>query len=172
MCILGFFVATFLFFRVKHRLGVSVRDDAPHGTADVTGAGPASWHERWHREWADKFEQQAACRQERWEHYTRKWARKGEREARRWQRRAERHAKKWGVDVGAPPPPREAPAATEDEVRSRARRRAIAEAGFYGHLMSYLRTAAVLALITLMTTRYPWFLWPAPGWRIGIFSPY
>src|SRR6185295_12675757 len=39
-------------------------------------------------------------------------------------------------------------------------------------LMSYLGVIAFLALINLMTTRYPWFLWPALGWGLGIFSHY
>jgi signal transduction histidine kinase len=38
--------------------------------------------------------------------------------------------------------------------------------------MSYLGVMAMLALINLFTTRYPWFLWPAMGWGIGIFSHY
>jgi two-component system sensor histidine kinase HydH len=54
----------------------------------------------------------------------------------------------------------------------RARRRARAEVGFYSHQMSYLGVMAFLALINLMTTRYPWFLWPALGWGIGLFSHY
>jgi signal transduction histidine kinase len=38
--------------------------------------------------------------------------------------------------------------------------------------MSYLGVVAFLALVNLMTTRYPWFLWPALGWGIGLFSHY
>src|SRR6266567_8548887 len=55
---------------------------------------------------------------------------------------------------------------------TRARRRAAAEAGFYGHLLSYLGVIAFLGLINLFTTRYPWFIWPALGWGIGLFSHY
>src|SRR5437667_7771474 len=55
---------------------------------------------------------------------------------------------------------------------TRARRRAAAEAGFYGHLLSYLGVIAFLGLINLFTTRYPWFLWPALGSGIGLFSHY
>jgi len=36
--------------------------------------------------------------------------------------------------------------------------------------MSYLGVIAFLALINLFTTRYPWFIWPAFGWGIGLFS--
>ena len=38
--------------------------------------------------------------------------------------------------------------------------------------MSYLGVMAFLALINLFTTSYPWFLWPALGWGIGLFSHY
>ncbi|MGH7859466.1 MAG: ATP-binding protein, partial [Candidatus Binatia bacterium] len=62
--------------------------------------------------------------------------------------------------------------ASEEEVLERAKRRARAEVGFYAHLMSYLGVIAFLALINLFTTRYPWFLWPAFGWGIGLFSHY
>ena len=31
---------------------------------------------------------------------------------------------------------------------------------------------AFLALINVLTSRYPWFLWPALGWGIGLFSHY
>jgi signal transduction histidine kinase len=55
---------------------------------------------------------------------------------------------------------------------TRARRRAAAEAGFYGHLLSYLGVIAFLGVINLFTTRYPWFIWPALGWGIGLFSHY
>jgi signal transduction histidine kinase len=59
---------------------------------------------------------------------------------------------------------------THEAILRRARRRAAAEVGFYGHLMSYLGVIAFLALINVFTTRYPWFLWPAMGWGIGLFS--
>jgi two-component system sporulation sensor kinase A len=57
-------------------------------------------------------------------------------------------------------------------VLRRARSRATAEVGFYTHLMSYLGVMAFLALINLFTARYPWFVWPALGWGIGLFSHY
>jgi len=62
--------------------------------------------------------------------------------------------------------------ASEDEVVRRARRRAAAEVGFYGHATSYLGVIAFLALVNLLTTRYPWFLWPALGWGLGLFFHY
>ena len=59
----------------------------------------------------------------------------------------------------------------EQDPVGRARRRAHAQLGFYWHLMSYLGVMAMLAFINLMTTaHYPWFLWPAFGWGIGVFS--
>jgi signal transduction histidine kinase len=53
-----------------------------------------------------------------------------------------------------------------------ARRRANAEVGFYMHLVSYLGVITFLAFINIMTTMYPWFLWPALGWGIGLFAHY
>jgi signal transduction histidine kinase len=38
--------------------------------------------------------------------------------------------------------------------------------------MSYLGVIAFLALINLLTTRYPWLMWPALGWGIGLFAHY
>ena len=58
----------------------------------------------------------------------------------------------------------------EPDPIARARRRAHAQLGFYWHLMSYLGVMAMLAFINIMTTSYPWFLWPAFGWGIGVFS--
>jgi signal transduction histidine kinase len=58
----------------------------------------------------------------------------------------------------------------EQDPVARARRRAHAQLGFYWHLMSYLGVMAMLAFINMLTTSYPWFLWPAMGWGIGVFS--
>jgi signal transduction histidine kinase len=57
-----------------------------------------------------------------------------------------------------------------DATLRRARRRAAAEVGFYSHLTAYSAVIAALALVNLVTTRFPWFLFPALGWGIGIFS--
>jgi signal transduction histidine kinase len=54
----------------------------------------------------------------------------------------------------------------------KARKQAAREAGFYGHLMVYASTIGFLFLINLLTTSYPWFLWPALGWGFGLFSHY
>ncbi|MEW6269164.1 MAG: ATP-binding protein, partial [Thermodesulfobacteriota bacterium] len=61
---------------------------------------------------------------------------------------------------------------SEAAILRRARRRAAAEVSFYAHLMSYLGVMAFLALINILTTRYPWFLWPALGWGVGLFAHY
>src|SRR5438046_3166526 len=98
--------------------------------------------------------------------WNRQWGEQWQRHARRAARRAAREATRWRGHAAEPAKPR----SPEEEALRRARRRAAAEAGFYAHLMSYLGVIAFLALINLLTTRYPWFIWPALGWGIGIFS--
>src|SRR5213594_2664738 len=98
--------------------------------------------------------------------WNRQWGEQWQRHARRAARRAAREATRWGRQA-AEPPTRLSP---EEEALRRARRRAAAEAGFYGHVMSYLGVIAFLALINFFTTWYPWFIWPALGWGIGLFS--
>ena len=120
------------------------------------GCGP-SWHDDWHRQWAERLQRQAERR-------ARHFARHAEHHARRFAREAGRWAR--GGEDEKPLPP-------EEEALRRARRRAGAEAGFYAHLASYLSVIAFLALINLFTSPwYPWFLWPAFGWGIGLFSHY
>lgn len=41
---------------------------------------------------------------------------------------------------------------------------------FLNHLRSYIIVIGTLGLINLFTTDYPWFLWPAFGWGIGLAS--
>ncbi len=132
---------------------------------DVT-TGAASWHEEWHRQWADKFTRQAERRR-----------RQMERNLERRLRHLDRHARRFGFAVtratpSTAQPAEEDPPANQEETLRRARRRAAAEVGFYSHLMSYLGVMAFLALINLATTRYPWFIWPALGWGIGLFAHY
>jgi signal transduction histidine kinase len=191
MAIVGFIVALVLFShfgrRLKHyrRLqgGGDVAPDELHG---------ASWHDEWERHWADKFKRREAWRQSCLDEHTRH---KSKRKRRRYER-AERAA---GVERaaeeairaavrpnGAAPaaPAAEQPEsagaaragggmnASEAAILRRARRRARAEVGFYAHLMSYLGVMAFLALMNILTARYPWFLWPALGWGLGLFSHY
>jgi signal transduction histidine kinase len=60
----------------------------------------------------------------------------------------------------------------EDPVLRRARRRAAVELGFYAHLVSYLGVISLLAFINMLTTWFPWFLFPALGWGTGLFAHY
>jgi len=168
MAFFGFLIALFLFFHFKRRLqhyrnAYRLEEDVH---ADTTGA--ASCQVEWQRQWAEKFQRQAERRM-----------RHMERHAQRHLRRLDREARRWGFSIVPPQQPadgqadaKDAPPSGDAEVLRRARRRAAAEVGFYGHLMSYLGVIAFLALINLLTTSYPWFVWPALGWGIGLFSHY
>ena len=61
---------------------------------------------------------------------------------------------------------------TDEALQRRARRRAAAVASFYGHAWVYGSVIGLLAFINMFTGFYPWFLWPAFGWGIGLFSHY
>ena len=105
-----------------------------------------------------------------------RWGRDWERSRRRAERDARRWARRYGYPTpeSAPPQPSEKLSA-EEQTQVRARRRAAAEVGFYAHLQSYLGVIAFLALINVMTsgfTGYPWFIWPALGWGLGLFFHY
>lgn len=137
----------------------------PSAAAGESGAPePEDWQRVWTEKWAQKFQHKLECEQRRWERHA---------------RRAER---RWGVKLApnvqaaaaaAHAAASSAKAATsETQDLYKARKHAKAEIGFYVHLMTYLGVIALLALINLMTVRYPWFLWPALGWGIGIFSHY
>ncbi|HXQ20397.1 MAG TPA: ATP-binding protein [Candidatus Acidoferrales bacterium] len=168
----GFIIALVLFFHCKRRVEHYRRqhrleDEDMH----VGSEGAASWHEEWHRQWAAKFH-----------HQTERRLRHLERQTQRRLRRLNREARRFGFSIVGPATgeretttesdPAAAQRTAESDMLQRARRRAAAEAGFYSHLMSYLGVIAFLALINLMTTRYPWFIWPALGWGIGLFSHY
>jgi signal transduction histidine kinase len=169
MAFVAFVIAVCLFFHYKSRLRhyrrrYRLEEDVHCGPA----AGAASWHEEWHRQWAEKFYRQAERRR-----------RDMERNFERRLRKLDRYTRRFGISIrrtadnGAPPAAEASPArAREEEILRRARRRAAAEVGFYSHLMSYLGVMAFLALVNLLTTRYPWFVWPAVGWGIGLFAHY
>jgi len=100
-----------------------------------------------------------------------------ERKAQRFERKLrgqlDRHARKYGgtlldpaVDVQSPTFKTDA----ERQAYARARARASAETAFFVHLMWYGIVVGFLFLINLMTTAYPWFLWPALFWGFGIVS--
>jgi len=63
-----------------------------------------------------------------------------------------------------------APLTPEQEAERRARRRAAAETSFWVHGSVYAGVIAFLAFINLLSGGGPWFLWPAFGWGIGLFS--
>ena len=86
------------------------------------------------------------------EEWHRQWARKVERHDERRRRREERKDED-----------------PEKVVLRRARMRAAAVIGFYGHLASYVGVIALLFVINMLTSpTRPWFLWPAFGWGIGV----
>jgi signal transduction histidine kinase len=149
MAIIGFIVALCLF---KHYMR-HLREHARQLGDDGDGHG---WCGGWVRHDA---------RGRSWGHEWDRYRRRAERDARRW-------ARKWGYPTpdAAPPPPKAAD--PEEQIRLRARRRAAAEVGFYVHLQAYLGVIAFLAFLNVMTTWYPWFLWPAGGWGLGLFFHY
>ena len=171
MALFGFLIALLLFFHYKNRLHRYQRRYRLEEDRKACSYKGASWHDEWQRQWAEKFHRQAERRMSQVEKH-----------AERHIRRLDRRARKFGAKVvsvapvdSAPsddPAPESSRAVADDEVLKRARRRAKAEVGFYSHLMSYLGVIAFLALINLLTTRYPWFVWPALGWGIGLFSHY
>jgi signal transduction histidine kinase len=172
MAFLGFLVALCLFFHYQRRLRhyrrtYRLEEDVRAAEASMPGCPGAHWQQQW----AEKVHRQA---ERRLQHL--------QKHAQRRLRRLDREARRFGFSVVAPQAADE-PSATreaaageqppsEDETLRRARRRAAAEVGFYTHLMSYLGVMAFLALINLFTTRYPWFVWPALGWGVGLFSHY
>jgi signal transduction histidine kinase len=171
MAFFGFLIALALFFHFKRRLRYFRRAQQLEEDTRAEPSCTASWHQEWHRQWADKFQRQFERR-----------VRHVERDAQRRFRRLDRKARRWGFTLVNPLPPEQpvnpqtpppvAEGTPEAELLRQARRRARAEVGFHVHLMSYLGVIAFLALINLMTTHYPWFIWPAMGWGIGLFSHY
>jgi signal transduction histidine kinase len=162
MTLLGFIVAAVLFARVwrllmSGRLKLGARAGAD--TTCARPAGAASWHDEWHRQWADKFRAQA---DKRTRHVGRE-VRRHRRNLQRLRRRAERLGV--SLDLGTA-------VAGDAERQTRPRRREVAQLAFYIHLLSYLGVIALLAFINLLTTRYPWFIWPAMGWGCGVFAHY
>jgi signal transduction histidine kinase len=145
------------------------------------------WNQQWHQweQWAEDARGQAAAIED-------KLARKIARAEDRLRREAEklRRYSTSATRPQAPPPhrPGAAPAsspnrsgaaaqaerfASEEERRAymRARQRAAREAGFYVHLMWYGIVIGSCLLVNLLTTpRFEWWLFPALGWGIGMFS--
>jgi signal transduction histidine kinase len=157
MAFIGFIVALMLF---KHYMRHFHRHARYLDREDADSGQPWKWC-GWDPKTTAKWQKQ-------WAHDADRHRRRGEREARRWARR-------YGIELGGDTKPAESPPSkptSEEESLQRARRRAAAEVGFYGHLQSYLGVIAFLALINVFTTWYPWFIWPALGWGIGLFAHY
>lgn len=38
----------------------------------------------------------------------------------------------------------------------------------WGHIGVYVVTNAILAMMNMMSSSYPWFIWPLLGWGIGV----
>ena len=162
MAFIGFFVALMLFCHFKKRMRAHHRHWAGHRHRDGV-----DWMNDWRRQWSDwnrHWAEQAQRYGDKHAEWHRQWAKKVERHVERDRRRAWcREARRTGRTTPDQP-------LTEDELLRRARARAAAETGFYVHLTTYLGVITLLALINLMTARYPWFLWPALGWGFGLFS--
>jgi signal transduction histidine kinase len=159
MAFIGFLIALALFLHFNQRVRYYRRRYHLEDHTPSTPTGWASWQHEWHRQWAEKFERQAERRA---------------RQAERHIHKLDKKVRKFGIRIVPERPdstPR-SPEETEREMLRVARRRANAEVGFYMHLLSYLGVMAFLAFINVMTTSYPWFLWPALGWGIGLFSHY
>jgi signal transduction histidine kinase len=171
MIVLGLLIALVLFFHFKRRLQDSRCQRRSEANVPLSPSGAVSWHEEWHRQWADKFQRQAERRRRHLERHLRFI----ERKARRFGFllvRAPEMQDEAATTVAAAHRGPLALATPESAVLRRARRRAAAEVAFYTHLTIYLGVMAFLALINLLTTSYPWFLWPAIAWGFGLFSHY
>ncbi len=168
MAFFGFVLAFMFFCHLRKQMRRARREsmgERDHHELD--------WLVDWRRHWADwnrKWAEQAQRYGDHHAEWHRQWAKRMERHVERDRRRSERRAGRhcgprasWAV---GPEPPR----SEEEQLLQRARSRAAAEMGFYVHLTSYLGVIALLALINLMTTWYPWFLWPAIGWGFGLGS--
>ena len=132
-------------------------------------SGGSDWQRAWAEKWACKFQHHVQREQRRWEHHA-------ARAERRWGVRLTPHVQAAAAAANAAAA-KMAGTTTEAQALRQARRQAKAEMAFYVHLMWYLAIIGLLAFINLMTIghmrhAYPWFLWPAFGWGIGVASHY
>ncbi|WP_224484517.1 2TM domain-containing protein [Robertkochia aurantiaca] len=60
---------------------------------------------------------------------------------------------------------------SEEDRYLRAKQKVEQIKGFYGNLTSYIVVITFLAILNYYTNewRYPWFLWAAGGWGLGVF---
>ncbi len=158
--IFGFLPAAVLFWHFnrrtryyRRRYGLGDEPPSPSFEGSGGGASPISWQAQWERHWADRFREQEERRE-------------------RFRRRSPRRHRRRRSGRPTPGESVERSETSEEAILRRARRRARAEYAFYTHLTGYLSVIAMLALINFFTTAYPWFLWPALGWGIGILSHY
>jgi signal transduction histidine kinase len=163
MVFFGFVLAFMLFCHFKKHLRRARREALRESRYDRPDDWSASWRKQcadWNQQWAEQAQRYGDKHAE----WHRKWARRMERHEERDRRRQEHRSRR------ADGSPSEEPRSEEEQILARARARAAAEMGFYGHLTAYLGVITLLALINLMTTWYPWFLWPAIGWGFGLGS--
>jgi signal transduction histidine kinase len=163
MVFFGFVLAFMLFCHFKKQLRRARREALRESGYDRPDDWSASWRKQcadWNHQWAEQAQRYG----DKHGDWHQKWAERMERHAERDRRRHERRSRR------AAGSPSEEPRSEEEQILARARARAAAEMGFYGHLTAYLGVITLLALINLMTTWYPWFLWPAIGWGFGLGS--
>jgi len=165
MAFIGLIIAVALFLHYKQHLQVRRPPQLPGEEPDECFRGAVSWHEQWHKQWGDKFQRQADRRLRQMEKH-------GDRRFRSLSRRAARFGLRVVQGSGDEAESLSPDQAAEAEILRRAHKRARAEVGFYTHLMCYLGVIAFIALINVMTTSYPWFMWPTVAWGIGLFSHY
>lgn len=165
MAFIGLIIAIALFLHYKRYLQDHRSGRLPGCEHDAGFPGAVRWHDEWHKQWGDKFKRQADRRVRQMEEHT-------ARRFRSLNRRAERMGFRLVRAAGGGDPVDLPENLAEAELLRRARRRARVEVAFYTHLMCYLGVTAFLALINVMTTGYPWFMWPTIGWGIGLFSHY
>lgn len=168
MALLGFLIAVALFFHYRRCLETCRRRDDQENPSRPPAFCGTSWQQEWQQHWAQKFQLQAERR-----------LRSIEQNVQRRRYRFERQMERLGLlPAGWPPPGAETavaramPFAADAEMLRRARKRARAEVAFYTHLLSYLGAVAFLALLNVFSNSYPWFVWPAMIWGIGLFSHY
>jgi signal transduction histidine kinase len=198
MSAIGLVIALFCLFHVKHLMLESHRRRGKWTKGHLHDAHCGkSWHDEWHRQWGDKWQKQADRRRRELERHARKFRERVEREAKRhgldrdpsrpgldglwkgwddfWRGlgvTAEEAAAAARAEDGTAQAAQTAGTPIDDEVLKKARHRAQHEFAFYIHLVCYLVSVAIMALINLLTTRFPWFIFPTLGWGIGVLSHY
>ena len=162
MPIVGLILAYFLFRHFNRRMDGYRRRYELEEEESRWSEGAAHWHEAWEERWAAKARHRDRRRARRMSPGRGSSAERGE--------SGERGESRPGS--GRRRRKRDLPRDSEEAILRRAKKRARAELGFYNHLTSYLAVMSGLAIVNLLTTRYPWFVWLALGWGVGVFSHY